>query len=167
MGGNDYLQLRRGRWCVRVRLPADLARSLGRTHVVRSLGTSDLVIARQRRRAALAVILTWQASQTESDGWSPSRAWKTVTDSSDAANGFSVTPTVERSRRPPSQALSSRPARNAPAKMGKGGADSLKTLMERWLAENPSGSTKQTLAMHRVAMRPFSVASPSEGCPHL
>ena len=47
MGANDYLQLRRGRWFARIRLPADLARSLGRTHIVRSLGTSDLTVARQ------------------------------------------------------------------------------------------------------------------------
>src|SRR6478609_11829210 len=82
MGANDYLQLRRGRWCVRIRLPADLAKSLGRTHIVRSLGTSDLTVARQRRRSALAAILTWQASQTVSDGWTPSRAWKTATNGS-------------------------------------------------------------------------------------
>src|SRR6476469_9666307 len=78
MGANDYLQLRRGRCCVRIRLPADLAKTLGRTHVVRSLGTSELTVARQRRRAALAAILTWQASQTVSDGWTPSQAWRAV-----------------------------------------------------------------------------------------
>src|SRR4051812_46098492 len=113
MGGNDYLQLRRGRWCVRIRLPADLAKSLGGTHIVGSLGTSDLTVARQRRRAALAAILTWESSQTVSDGWTPSRAWKTVTDgSSDAASPFFIAPKVEQARRRPSPSPSPQPARN-------------------------------------------------------
>src|SRR6478609_445139 len=103
MGANDYLQLRRGRWFVRIRLPADLAKTLGRTHIVRSLGTSDLTLARQRRRAALGAILTWQASQTVLDGWTPSRAWRTVADGApdaasapDAARALSVSPSGKR-----------------------------------------------------------------------
>ena len=156
MGANDYLQLRRGRWFVRIRLPSDLAKLLGRTHIVRSLGTSDLAVARQRRRAALAAILTWQASQTVLDDWTPARAWRTVTNgSSDAVIPFSITPRMNRSRRQPSSSTSSKPMGNAPAKVGKDRVDSLKMLLERWLAENPAGNTQQTLAMHRVAMRPL------------
>lgn len=158
MGGNDYLQLRRGRWCIRVRLPADLARTLGRTHIVRSLGTSDLTIARQRRRAALAAILTWEASQTVLDGWTPSRAWKTVTDGSDATSPFSITPKTKRPRRRPSPTPSTKPRLDAHSASRHSGNDSLKTLLERWLAENPAGSTQQTLAMHRVALRPVAIS---------
>lgn len=152
MGGNDYLQLRRGRWCVRVRLPADLARMLGRSHIVRSLGTSDLSVARQRRRAALAAILTWQASQTVSDGWTPSRAWRTGADGApDAASAFSISPKATRPLRRSSPSSSPKPDRKAHTPPQHTGEDSLKTLLERWLAENPAGSTQQTLAMHRVA----------------
>src|SRR4051812_22765621 len=99
MGANNYLQLRRGRWYVRIRLPSDLAKGLDRTHIVRSLGTNNIAVARQRRRAALAAILSWQASQTVADGWSPSRAWRTVSNgATDASSTTSFSPQPKRPR---------------------------------------------------------------------
>src|SRR6478609_9230660 len=145
MGASAYLQLRRGRWYVRIRLPSDLATCLGRTHIVRSLGTNNIAVARQRRRAALAAILTWQASQTVSDGWSPSRTWKTVSNGSTDASStssFSPQPKLHRSQPLAGKSFERRP--NNQAKPAIDRADSLKMLIDRWLGENVAGSTQQT-----------------------
>jgi hypothetical protein len=54
---------------VRVRVPADLVQRVGRSHLLRSLGTADLRLAQQRRRAVLAQM--WTSFETGEDGWKP------------------------------------------------------------------------------------------------
>ncbi len=69
----DHLQCRRGRWSVRLRVPAHLVATVGQTHLVRSLDTSSEAVARERRWVALALLWEWIGAQTVSDGWKP--AW--------------------------------------------------------------------------------------------
>lgn len=51
----------------------------------------------------------------------------------------------------PNVGLASPSVTPALSEAGKDGEDNFKTLMERWLAENPAGCTQQTLVMQRVA----------------
>ncbi|WP_373874843.1 DUF6538 domain-containing protein, partial [Methylobacterium iners] len=69
----DYLQRRRGRWYVRLRVPAHLVATVGQQHLVRALDTDSEAIARERRWLALALLWEWIGAQTVSDGWRP--AW--------------------------------------------------------------------------------------------
>src|SRR6478609_4710915 len=136
MHGREHLQQRRGRWFIRVRVPADLAASVGQTHIIRSLSTSDEKVARQRRRAALAEIWSWMSAHTVSDGWTPSQAWRTVADGApDAARTVSFRPRTSRSRQRPSAGPPAKPRSHGQRGVGKVGVDSLVTLMERWLGE--------------------------------
>ncbi|WP_403091461.1 MULTISPECIES: DUF6538 domain-containing protein [Methylobacterium] len=70
----DHLQCRRGRWSVRLRVPAHLVSTVGQTHLVRALDTSTEAVARQRRWIALALLWDWIGAQTVSEGWQPARA---------------------------------------------------------------------------------------------
>ena len=54
---------------MRVRVHADLVQRVGRSHLVRSLGTADLRLAQKRRRAVLAQM--WASFVTVGDGWKP------------------------------------------------------------------------------------------------
>ena len=70
----DHLQCRRGRWSVRLRVPSHLVATIGQTHLVRSLDTSNEAVARERRWIALALLWEWIGEQTVSDGWEPTWA---------------------------------------------------------------------------------------------
>lgn len=69
----EYLQCRRGRWYVRLRVPAHLVATIGQHHLVRALDTDSETVARERRWIALALLWEWIGAQTVSDGWQP--AW--------------------------------------------------------------------------------------------
>ncbi|WP_409518534.1 DUF6538 domain-containing protein [Methylobacterium sp. R2-1] len=69
----EYLQSRRGRWYVRLRVPAHLVASVGQQHLVRALDTASEAVARERRWIALSLLWEWIGAQTDSDGWQP--AW--------------------------------------------------------------------------------------------
>jgi integrase len=60
---NRYLILRRRTWYVRVAVSPSVARTIGKRHIVRSLKTRDVRVARERRWAALAEIKAWIADQ--------------------------------------------------------------------------------------------------------
>jgi hypothetical protein len=89
---NAYLLQRGQGWYVRVRVPTELVATVGRTHLVRSLKTSDLAEARRRRWAAMAEL--WQAmhGQTVADGrHHAEKAFVTVRDGSSPAEKAFVT----------------------------------------------------------------------------
>lgn len=69
----EYLQCRRGRWYVRLRVPAHLVAAVGQHHLVRALDTDSEAVARERRWIALSLLWDWIGAQTVSDGWQP--AW--------------------------------------------------------------------------------------------
>ena len=69
----DYLQCRRGRWFVRLRVPVHLVAVVGQSHLVRSLDTDSEAVAQERRWLALSLLWDWIGAQTVSDGWEP--AW--------------------------------------------------------------------------------------------
>ncbi|WP_366848683.1 DUF6538 domain-containing protein [Methylobacterium sp.] len=52
----EYLQCRRGRWFVRVRVPANLVVQVGQIHFVRSLDTDGEAQASASRWVALVII---------------------------------------------------------------------------------------------------------------
>ncbi|WP_409565089.1 DUF6538 domain-containing protein [Methylobacterium sp. J-090] len=66
----EYPQRRRGRWYVRVRVPAHLVAAVGQKHLIRALDTDSETVARGRRWIALAVLWIGSArrsSQTVGD----------------------------------------------------------------------------------------------------
>ncbi|MGA4554718.1 DUF6538 domain-containing protein [Methylorubrum aminovorans] len=67
----EYLQCRRGRWYVRLRVPAHLVATVGQQHLVRALDTMSEAVARERRWIALSLLWKWIGSQTVSNGWQP------------------------------------------------------------------------------------------------
>src|SRR4030095_4785421 len=60
---NSYLQKRRQGWYVRVAVPQGLVSVIGKQHIVRSLQTRDVEVARKRRWPALAQIQAELADQ--------------------------------------------------------------------------------------------------------
>ncbi|WP_373322737.1 DUF6538 domain-containing protein [Methylorubrum aminovorans] len=67
----EYLQCRRGRWYVRLRVPAHLVATVGQQHLVRALDTMSEAVARERRWIARSLLWKWIGSQTVSNGWQP------------------------------------------------------------------------------------------------
>lgn len=121
----EHLQLRRGRWYVRLRVPAHLVAKVGQTHVVRSLDTTDLRIAQQRRCVALAELWRWIGADTVSDGWTP--AWASH-------------PTVVNGPQDDSAHKPARPAYRKGRQRGSRASAAnddltISTMMEKWLAE--------------------------------
>lgn len=53
MADRRHLKLHHRKWSLNYRLPTDIARKMGRTHVYRSLGTGDLAEAQRRRNELL------------------------------------------------------------------------------------------------------------------
>jgi hypothetical protein len=123
----DHLQCRRGRWSVRLRVPAHLVATVGQTHLVRSLDTSSEAVARERRWIALALLWEWIGEQTVSDGWEP--AWAAVLTGSGRSHddtgreGPDLTPHPPSKRRPRKGSQHHAPQ------------TTILTTMERWLKE--------------------------------
>lgn len=67
-----YLQKRRQTWYVRVAVPPTLQKKIGKQHVLKSLQTRDLAVARDRRWAAITEIKK-QFSELKGNkvGWLP------------------------------------------------------------------------------------------------
>lgn len=157
VGRSDYLQCRRGRWFVRLRVPAHLVLEVGQTHLIRSLDTVDEAVARQRRWVALAELWRWIGAQTISDGWSP--AWAACLT---GINGHqdALAPAIPDLIEPdPKQGL---PKVRAPRSTTKSPKDDLSVaiLMERWLKEIEGEHTRQTIAQHRMAINQFIAFHP-------
>jgi Domain of unknown function (DUF6538) len=76
---NSYLQKRRQGWYVRVAVPQGLVPVIRKRHIVRSLQTRDVEVARKRRWPALAQIQTEladQAGREDDPFWTP--PWQNV-----------------------------------------------------------------------------------------
>ncbi|WP_405030583.1 DUF6538 domain-containing protein [Methylobacterium sp. WCS2018Hpa-22] len=63
----EYLQCRRGRWYVRLRVPAHLVVTVGQQHLVRALDTSSEAVARERGWIALSLFWDWIGAQVEAN----------------------------------------------------------------------------------------------------
>lgn len=128
----DYLQLRRGRWFVRLRVPAHLVGTVGQTHLVRSLDTNSEAVARERRWIALALLWDWIGAQTVSDGWEP--AWAVGLTGAQRCPGEAA-PSPQGS----AKALSDHPSQNVNQPRRTAEVQSAKNtilnMMERWLRE--------------------------------
>lgn len=148
MRGLEYLQRRRGCWCVRLRVPAHLVPHVGQTHLVRSLETKDEVIAQQRRWVALAELWRWIGNQTVSDGWSP--AWAAhLTDLNGAHGSQSGISNLDLSH---SNVGSPNKPRSRSARSSPNSDPTVASIMERWLKEMEREHTRQTIAQHRAAI---------------
>ena len=117
----EHLQLRRGRWFVRLRVPAHLIAKVGQTHVVRSLETAEESVAKERRWIALAELWRWIGAQTVSDGWSP--AW-------------AAPETVFSDAHHDSEPTAFRPKRSRPTKAPQDDHLTVAEVMQRWLTES-------------------------------
>jgi integrase len=148
----DHLQCRRGRWSVRLRVPAHLVATVGQTHLVRSLDTSSEAVARERRWIALALLWEWIGEQTVSDGWEP--AWAAVLTGSGRSHddtgreGPDLTPHPPSKRRPRKGSQHHAPQ------------TTILTTMERWLKEIEGVQTKQSRMQHALAVREFAQTQP-------
>jgi hypothetical protein len=60
---NQYLQRRQRTWYVRDAVPPSLVPAGRKTHIIRSLKTRDVAVARERRWDALAEIRRWLRAQ--------------------------------------------------------------------------------------------------------
>ena len=75
----SYLQKRRQGWYVRVAVPQGLVPVIGKQHIVKSLQTRDVEVARKRRWLALAQIqgeFADQAGRADDPFWTP--PWQKV-----------------------------------------------------------------------------------------
>ena len=129
----DHLQCRRGRWSVRLRVPAHLVSTVGQTHLVRALDTSSEAVARERRWIALALLWEWIGAQTVSDGWEP--AWAAALTGSGRSRDDAARECPDPTPDPPPKR---RPRKGAQDHAPPGGSSRLTTIlttMERWLKE--------------------------------
>ena len=155
----EYLQCRRGRWFVRMRVPAHLLAQVGQSHLVRSLDTDSQAEACVRRWVALAVLWEWIGAQTVSDGWRP--AWAanlTVAERSpnDGGHNRPVPSLHGGADHPPTRVPKPRSASGQ-----KDDHPTILTMMTRWLKEIEGVQTKQSLMQHALAIREFAQSQPT------
>jgi hypothetical protein len=140
----DHLQCRRGRWSVRLRVPAHLVAAVGQTHLVRSLDTESETVARERRWIALALLWDWIGAQTVSDGWQP--AWAAELTGSRRRSDDRATGAIEGSSH---NATDHAPQSAVHPRRQLGVQHQQHTIlatMERWLKEIEGVQTKQSSA---------------------
>lgn len=150
----EYLQCRRGRWFVRLRVPARLVPLVGQTHLVRSLDTNIESVAQERRWIALAVLWGWIAHQTVSDGWEP--AWAAgLTGSQRHPDGEAERRPLSSADAPPDQRPTlERQTRRMPRDHSH--PQTVLRMMERWLLEIEGSQKKQSLMQHALAVGEFA-----------
>jgi uncharacterized protein DUF6538 len=155
----EYLQCRRGRWYVRLRVPAHLVATVGQQHLIRSLDTDSEVVARERRWIALSLLWNWIGAQTVSDGWKP--AW---------AAGVTVSERCPHDRAHRRSEVTHQHATDDPLpnmhrpRRGSGDGHQQPTIMmmmEKWLKEIEGVQKKQSLMQHALAVREFAQTQPS------
>ena len=133
MRRTEYLQRRRGRWYVRLRVPAHLTATVGQQHFVRALDTESETVARERRWIALALLWDWIGAQTVSDGWQP--AWAAqLTGSPRSSDDRAPSPTEVPPQNPADRARQGvhHPQRPSGAQHQQ---HTILAMMERWLKE--------------------------------
>ena len=153
----EYLQRRRGRWFVRLRVPAHLVATVGQQHLVRALETDSEAVARERRWIALSLLWDWIGAQTVSDGWEP--AW---------AAGLAVSKRCPNDRAHRHTEISHQHAADDPLpnmhrpRRGSGDRHQQPTIMmmEKWLKEIEGVQKKQSLMQHALAVREFAQTQP-------
>lgn len=154
----EYLQHRRGRWYVRLRVPAQLVATVGQQHLVRALDTESETVARERRWIALALLWDWIGMQTVSDGWQP--AWAAqMTGSQRCANDQDHGRTGA-----PTQNATGHARQSVPHPRRRSGDQhqqhTILAMMERWLKEIEGVQKKQSLLQHALAVREFAQTQP-------
>ena len=158
MRRTEYLQRRRGRWYVRLRVPAHLTATVGQQHFVRALDTESETVARERRWIALALLWDWIGAQTVSDGWQP--AWAAqLTGSPRSSDDRAPSPTEVPPQNPADRARQGvhHPQRPSGAQHQQ---HTILAMMERWLKEIEGVQKKQSLMMHALAVREFAQTQP-------
>ncbi|MGH1587290.1 DUF6538 domain-containing protein [Methylobacterium phyllosphaerae] len=154
----DHLQCRRGRWSVRLRVPAHLVAVVGQTHLVRSLDTSSEAVARERRWIALALLWEWIGAQTVSDGWQP--AWAAALTGSGRSRDDAAPECLDPAPHPPHKQRSRKGSEDRPRTWASPGQTTILTTMERWLEEIEGVQTKQSRMQHALAVREFARTQP-------
>jgi hypothetical protein len=177
---NRYLVLRRRTWYVRVAVRPSLVSIIGQTHIVRSLKTRDVAVARQRRWPAIAEIHAlvtekagksvepvkvalgdrqrWlKASDDPKDGWqmNPENPYdeRIVTPRDELEHVFADTAEeIERA-----QGLQ---AGETYYRIATSKSPVLAEVIEAWLGEVASSVTAQTLSQHRFALKMLLDANP-------
>ncbi|WP_409518581.1 DUF6538 domain-containing protein [Methylobacterium sp. PvR107] len=129
----DHLQCRRGRWSVRLRVPAHLVAAVGQTHLVRSLDTVSETVARERRWIALALLWEWIGAQTVSDGWEP--AWAAALTGSGRSRDDTGRECPDPTPHSPPQRRSRRSGQDHAHPAGSSRQTTILTTMDRWLKE--------------------------------
>lgn len=153
----EYLQRRRGRWYVRLRVPAHLVATVGQQHFVRALDTDSETVAHERRWVALALLWEWIGAQTVSDGWEP--AWAAGLTGSQRCSDNRAHGHPETS----SHDVADHKGQRSPHSQRGSGKQQRRTilaLMEQWLKEIEGVQKKQSLLQHALAVREFTQTQP-------
>lgn len=169
---NRYLHQRRRSWYIRLAVPPSLVPVVGQTHVVRSLKTTDVGTARDRRWPALAEIKASFAELRNAQvdpvelGLKDREYWVTTSnDPADKDPGHGHTPRQE------VELIFSDTAEEIEKKQGlkdartyyriaTSAAPILLEVSRSWLEEINGQVTAQTLGHHRYALRIFQEAFP-------
>ncbi|WP_457105439.1 tyrosine-type recombinase/integrase [Methylobacterium sp. P5_C11] len=154
----EYLQRRRGRWYVRLRVPAHLTATVGQQHLVRALDTNSETVARERRWIALALLWDWIGAQTVSDGWEP--AWAAGLTGSRRCSDNRAHGHPEPSFH---DVADRKGQRSSHSQRGSGTQQQRQTilaLMEQWLKEIEGVQKKQSMLQHALAVREFAHTQP-------
>jgi hypothetical protein len=169
---NQYLQQRGRTWYVRVIVPPSLRATIGKQHRLKSLGTTDVVEARERRWAVLAEIRREFQELRGAKAWDPIKMdleWRPIYRAADPepqGDGdprdteredvrYYVVDEVDELRaagRDDDAALLYRVVTSDDAVLSEAG--------ERWLKELVGRHTEQTISQHRLAFARLREAYP-------
>jgi integrase len=178
---NSYLQKRRQGWYVRVAVPQGLVPVIRKRHIVRSLQTRDVEVARKRRWPALAQIQTEladQAGREDDPFWTP--PWQNVDPVSEGLTAREDWLAADDQIRDSNTRYTEREelehvfhdwAEEIEKKQGPDAAKAfwqiatsrtpmLRIVAEQWLADIRGTILEQTLGQHRFAVQLFLQQNP-------
>jgi integrase len=168
---NQYLQRRRQGWYLRVAVPPSLQPAVRKAHIVRSLKTRDVAVARERRWEALAEVRKWLREQGTPEGhwFGPGTVDPVAEGLADrdwwaSADNRVRDPDTRHTERQTAKLVIADRAEEIEAKQGLDAASTyfriatsedpvLAEAEKRWLQEVAGAVSGQTLGHHRFALK--------------
>ena len=181
MSRNSYLQKRRQGWYVRVAVPQGLVPVIGKQHIVKSLQTRDVEVARKRRWLALAQIQgefadqagreddpfwtpPWQKVDPVSEGLTAREGWLAADDQiRDPDTGIPRVEELEHIFHDWAEEIEKKQGPDAAKtfwQIATSQTPMLRIVADQWLADIKGTILEQTLGHHRFAVRLFLQENP-------
>ena len=150
MPHNQYIHQRRRGWYVRVVVPPRLRPIVGKAHVVKSLRTRDVELARVRRWGVLAAVTEWFA-EVSAAGFTPLAA-HAVSPTTMASLERSTTRFGRCDRQP--QVLPTAETQSTHSTESSGGSPLVKEVLKLWLAEGgfPFQAQRRLVRANRISI---------------